>query len=195
MPVGWQMQGGILGILALIACEPSSATDKEAHRQEIAVAERAHRFWYEYELLHQDVDRRFAARFKGQIAAGVGCDVCPSLCKIADLRPMRKDIFQDLFRRAARRASSDAEYRDILLAIRELERLGCVAASDGDARLALLGLLDSAESRPVRYRAALLARDAHLASDEAHRVLGELARGTDEIAGIARMHLASDEAD
>ncbi|WP_428263251.1 hypothetical protein [Haliangium sp.] len=169
-----------LGHLALlicvgVACEPTPATDKDAHREENRRMLDTNRFWSEYALMNRQVNREFAERFKGRVVPGVGCRVCPSLCTVADLRPIGVAEFQERFRRAAIVVHSDADYREILHATRESERLGCIAASGSDAkRYALLQLMDPAESRVVRYQAARQAQALELAGDQPERVLREL---------------------
>lgn len=146
----------MLLLCCALACEPTSATDKEAHREELRRTLDINRFWGEYEFMNREADRKFAERFKGQIQPGMGCQACPALCTIADLRPIDVPEFKQRFRQAANHAArSDAHYIEILLAIKEIERLGCIAASGGEPlRRALSELMDPAETRATRDHAA-----------------------------------------
>src|SRR5690606_17273878 len=120
-------------MLALLACEPSSATDKERGRQEMREMLAEHARWGENEREMREYKREFALRFQGQVQPGVGCRVCPDMCRNADLRQVPVTQFHSLYREAVRKFSYPGDDRTHQLAWLELKRLACIARDGGPA--------------------------------------------------------------
>ena len=177
-------------VLALLpgGCEPTSGTDREHKRQEWARAEGD-------QYVAGERDRRkmarvkavFAESYAGRIEPGAGCDVCPEMCRNADLRSPGIAELPRLYRDAQRRhdhAKDDWSYQ---LARLELIRLGCIVKG-GDRQLqrAWLAMLEDNESdADLRFRVATHAIELGVDVEAGLAALRELARGTDALSRAA----------
>ena len=172
----------LLGV-GLLSCQPASATDREHQRREHGeVLSESARIGQRADMM-ASVTRAFAARFEGQLLPGVGCDVCPDMCRRADLRALPIPMFRRLYREAAMQHGYPDHDWGYQLASLELSRLGCVArGGEPEMQQAWVRLLDSHEDPAVRYFAAVQAIEIGFATEEPRRVLLELAGGASKFA-------------
>lgn len=184
--------GVILALgLALMSCDTSSsASDREAHEQESKELQRINRQWADVERVDMATKRAFAAKYRGKVVSGVGCDVCSEICEIADLRPIAAPEYHRQFRHAAETMLNSKDDLEVNLAAHERWRLVCMARSAPSMRAAMLDLLDAQESPTVRIRVAVDLLREGLAKNEPRQVIEELAKETDETAFMARTMIA-----
>lgn len=179
----------LLILLALQGCKISS-DDKETHREELRayLAEAAK--WGENRRKVREVKQAFAQQFQGKVRPGVGCTVCPDMCKNADLRQVTVAEFHRLYRKAALEHGYPKDDWMYQLAWLELLRLGCIAQDGGQImKQAWLPLLNAREDPAVRYFAAVQAMELKFAPDEGLRVLRELAQGSSKFALSAQINV------
>lgn len=127
----------------------------------------------------------FAHKYQGRVQPGIGCDVCPELCDITDLRPMPVSEFQDSFRRSVsgRTVGDWVEQLDYL----ELLRLSCIVqGGSSEVRVGALALLGPDEPPIVRWHAAVMAIEHSLDPTNGWETIRELAHGSDSLAQRAR---------
>lgn len=182
----------VVSVLSSIGCDSSSsATDREAHKREVQETERTNRNLAEVTRLEIATKQIFAAKYRGKVVDGVGCDVCPEICEIADLRPIEASAFKQQFRQAAETMmNTKGDDLAVRLATHERWRLVCMARSTPSMHSAMLELIAATESPTVRIRVAIDLLRERLAKNEPRRVIEELAKGTDETGLMARMMIA-----
>lgn len=189
----WQHEQGslfraiiALGLACLCCNTSSSASDREAHEQESKELQRMNRGVADVQRLDMDTKRAFAARYRGKVVPGVGCDVCADICEIADLRPIDADDYHRQFRHAAETMLNSKDELEMNLAAHERWRLVCMARRAPSMRDAMLDLIGEHESPWVCMRVAVDLLKEGLAKDEPQRVIEELARANDETGFMAR---------
>lgn len=172
------------------ACEiSSSGNDRKARLEKLEQIEEANRVSEKMERLILRDEQAFKARYEGRIVPGLGCDVCPDICELTDLRAMDAEDYKGAYRQVAAdlfwnvrgdQASDIAPY--------ERQRLLCIARREPALRDALAQLYNNRDELPmVRL---LTARDALVegfGSDEPKRALHEVAECDDFVmSGAAR---------
>ena len=176
--------------MGLGACDiSSSATDRKARLAELEQIEQDNRKSAEYDEEDRRVWQRFTSRYQGRVEPGVGCDVCPELCKEVDLRAMSADAFQQAYREASAGMLEVLDRMASRVAFWEHERLRCIVRGQPGMRDAFLGLLESKETPRVRYDTAVDAFEMGFDYSEFRQALYEVGQGTSTDALSARMLL------
>lgn len=209
--------GVLIGIVvAGLSCEissceiSSSGTDRKAKKKQLQAFSHVSQGDY-VAGIDQRARQVIADRYRGRIEPGVGCDVCPDMCTMADLRPLSVSKLRHEYRQALldEYAVGDGlvefprdrplglalvlgEYTtpDSLsrrTAFYENRRLSCILNQHKSMKNEVYRpLLDPREHRMVRYQAALAMSLSSVGIQAARRTLSELAQGTDAIAKFAR---------
>jgi hypothetical protein len=178
------------------ACEISSpGEDRKARLEKLEKIEEGNRV---SEKIHRRVihdEQTFKALYEGRIVPGLGCDICPYLCELSDLRAMDAEDFKWAYRQAAADLLGNArgeQARD--LARYERSRLVCIARREPalwDVIAQIYNADDPQELPLTRYMAAHDAVTAGVGGSGPKQALYEVAEGPDEaIAMAARMAIA-----
>jgi hypothetical protein len=178
--------------LALVACDGSSSSDRNLGRAELRATDESRAFWADYERTKAETWRRFAARHTGREQVGAGCDVCPHLCQVSDLRPLPVPAFQRQFRELATRQTRDLPYIELSVNGLELNRLACMVEGSGETsalRGALRALLSADEPQAVRFQAALHAVTLGVDVSRGMQVLAEIGAAGGPMAVAAQFQL------
>lgn len=182
----------VLGVAPWFGCDiSSSATDREQQRLEARETERRNRNLATLDRLDTVTRQAFASKYKGKIVPGVGCDVCPQICEIADLRPIDASDFRRQYQVAAKTMMQSSDRREVRLAADERWRLVCIARGTESMRKAMMDLLDAREDPIVRLRVAVDLMKEGIAKVEPRRTVEQLAKVDDEAGFMSRVMIES----
>lgn len=186
-----EMRGVVMLALWVLACAPSSGTDRERSREERIAAEGDGVWSGERDRRRAAlIKQAFTERLRGQVTPDAGCDVCPDMCRDADLRPVPGTTWQRLYRRAAMDHGYPRDDPSYQLAALELERLGCIARGDRAAlKQDWLALLHPGEDPAVRFFAAVQLAEHGIDEQASRRALIALAAGLTRFRGQAELCL------
>jgi hypothetical protein len=133
--------------------------------------------------------RAFTTRYQGKIDPGIGCEVCPDLCGVADLRPVAANDFRHEYRQMVIDLTESHESLRMRVAMHEHQRLLCIMRNEGEMLEALMPLLEPGEPSAVRYHAAIDVAELSHRNAQPRRVLQDVAKGSDFTAGLARLRI------
>lgn len=196
---GWRMSKAsaqlsihllVAGVLVAFGCNTSSsATDWEAQKEKSRQMDRDDAVLASLEAEERRAWQAFTARYKGQIEDGVGCEVCPELCRVADLSPMGENDFQQAYRQMVVDLNDSRVNHRLRVAMHEHRRLLCVLQNEPVMLEALAPLLDSHELSAVRYHAAIDMAEISHSNERPRQVLEEVAASGGFTAGLARLRI------
>lgn len=130
-------------------------------------------------------DQFAADKYRDRIVPGLGCDRCPSYCRLVDLSAIEPSAFQEQFRKVVWGTHSDDSFT-YKLAIIEHNRLTCLLKLHDSLSEALVPLLHEREHPRIRFEAAWIGIAYGLQAGDPKGTLYELADGSGVVARYAR---------